>query len=390
MSKQLFQDVKNVYIDDEGRMVIFDIQQNDMVITIVALYAPNEDKPLFFSTIAELVKNREDKKILIGDFNLTIDVELDRLNTYNNNTKARDKVLDLVDHFKLVDVWRNQNGVKREFSWIKAGRTDRASRIDFALVSAGLDQMVSNPIYISGIKSDHRAFYMVVEVTQFSRGVGFWKLNVTLLKNSKFIELLKEEIARTLDSLQNKSRKEAWEKLKMRVKKFTVEYSRDQSSQEKLMISNLSEKVNEYEASLPLNQEDSDLYQKTKQDFEDLKMKRVQGIIFRSRTKWYEEGEKSTKYFFSLEKARYNAKTCYKVLTEQDRELVSPEEILEEQKLFYQELYKKDDKVIFNLHNSYDIYVPQDLFLQQGIQISEYDLAIAIKEMNNGTPSRVL
>ena len=38
--------------------------------------------------------------------------------------------------------------------------------------------------------------------------------------------------------------------------------------------------------------------------------------MFRSKVKWYEEGEKNTKYFYSLEKARYNAKTCYKIIDE--------------------------------------------------------------------------
>ena len=64
-------------------------------------------------------------------------------------------------------------------------------------------------------------------------------------------------------------------------------------------------------------------------------------VIFRSKVRWYEEGEKNTKYFFSLEKARYNAKTCYKILNELEQEIIQPNLILEEQKNFYSKLYWK-------------------------------------------------
>ena len=93
--------MKNIYSDEEGRLIIVDLHTDENVVTIVALYGPNVDSPNFFAKIANELRQRQPHKILIGDFNLTLTVDIDRLNTFSNNTKARDEVLKLMEEFKL-------------------------------------------------------------------------------------------------------------------------------------------------------------------------------------------------------------------------------------------------------------------------------------------------
>ena len=160
-------------------------------------------------------------------------------------------------------------------------------------------------------------------------------------------------------------------------------------SRDKEIIAQLSEKVTEYESSLPLPEKDYELWQKTREDLEDKIMERSRGIIFRSRVKWYEEGEKNTKYFFSLEKARYNAKTCYKLIDEEQKEYEQPEDILRIQESFYRNLYQEDSEVDFTMENQFGIKVPDEIKEQQNTQISLKELQEAAKEMNNNkTPGR--
>ena len=65
------------------------------------------------------------------------------------------------------------------------------------------------------------------------------------------------------------------------------------------------------------------------------------GIILRSKAQWYGEGEKASKYFLSLEKNR-KVKTCIRKLkSDLHGEIVDPQLILPELKLFYKNLYKK-------------------------------------------------
>ena len=88
-TKNIFNKISNVYIDNQGRIIIIDLVENDQVITIAAIYAPNKDSPTFFKELQALLIGRSEHKIIIGDFNLTLDVEKDRLNTYANNNNAK-------------------------------------------------------------------------------------------------------------------------------------------------------------------------------------------------------------------------------------------------------------------------------------------------------------
>ena len=116
-------------------------------------------------------------------------------------------------------------------------------------------------------------------------------------------------------------------------------------------------------------------------------MERIKGVMFRSKAKWYEEGEKNTKYFYSPEKAKYNAKTCYRIIDEQGNELRDSDQILEMQRRYYTELYQEDTGVNFSLVNSTNVKVPKGIQEQQNKQLCMKDLETAIKGMkNNKTP----
>ena len=198
-------------------------------------------------------------KVLIGDFNLVLDVEMDRKNTYCNNNKAMEEVKNLMDQYNLYDIWRLRYGEKREYSWTKVGNRGedrKASQIDLALVSAGLDQSVKNVLYVSSIQTDHRAIYIVIELTQNDRGKGFWKMNASLLNEVACIRCINEEIDRSLEICRDKNPLAKWEMLKQRVKKSIIKYSREKASVDREVIANLSEKVNEYESEFPLNQQE--------------------------------------------------------------------------------------------------------------------------------------
>ena len=381
-SKVLFSKMKNIYTDMDGRTIILDLEQNGTKISIAAIYAPNQDTPAYFTNIRNLMSGRHEHKIIVGDFNLAMDAEMDRLNTYCNNNKARDEVLNMADEFCLKDIWRIQHIDSKIFSW-KCGNNNKASRIDFALVSGGLDQSVKTSTYISSIKTDHRAFYMVIELSAFERGTGYWKFNNTLLSNQEFLSLMNKEIQNCIACGIEKDPGERWEIIKKRIRKTSKAFTRNRQNENQLIICQLSEKLNDYESRLPLNREENNLMQETRTELEELVMEKTKGIMFRSKAKWYEEGERNTKYFFSLEKAKYNAKTCYRILNEEQQEIEDPYQILEYQRNFYEKLYDRDEDVSFNLKNNYGITVPSNIKHDQDQPITQEEIQAAIKTMNN-------
>ena len=378
--------LKNIEICNNGRYIIADIEENDVTVTCAAIYAPNKDCPAFFTGIAEVLRQRGEHKIIIGDFNVVLDISKDRLNTYNNNEKAKEEIDNIMSEFCLKETWRERNPDKREFSWKKSvmgGDGTKASRIDYALISAGLDQKVENILYVNATHTDHRAMFVVIDINYIERGTGYWKLNTLLLTNKEYIKLINEEIDKTLKTTTQKCPSEKWEKIKERVKKMSQQFSRNRTSEDKLIIAELSEIVNEMQSRLPLTQEENNLLENTQKDLEEKMEERIKGVMFRSKARWYEYGEKGTKYFFSLEKAKYNAKTCYSIYNDQQELVSNPKEILSVQKKFYEELYSEDKDVEFTLKNQTTIKVPPDIQEDQNRQISISNLEEAIKQMNN-------
>jgi hypothetical protein len=67
---------------------------------------------------------------------------------------------------------------------------------------------------------------------------------------------------------------------------------------------------------------------------------KTRGSIIRSRTQWYEEGEKCSKFFLNLENRHFTERSIPTLLTEEGEEIKSQKEITQEMVNFYAKLYK--------------------------------------------------
>ncbi len=66
---------------------------------------------------------------------------------------------------------------------------------------------------------------------------------------------------------------------------------------------------------------------------------RTQGAIIRSRATWYQEGEKPSKYFLTLEKRNFANKTINRLESSNGTIISEKETLLKEQKSFYEALF---------------------------------------------------
>ena len=63
----------------EGRFVMVDIRLESRILTLVNIYALNEDKPTFFQNVVNQLLCFDCSKIILGeDFNLVLDVQKDK------------------------------------------------------------------------------------------------------------------------------------------------------------------------------------------------------------------------------------------------------------------------------------------------------------------------
>ena len=66
----------------------------------------------------------------------------------------------------------------------------------------------------------------------------------------------------------------------------------------------------------------------------------AQGAMIRSRARWYEQGEKSNKYFLNLESSRGKKSTIRKIIREDKSLTTNRKVIMDELKSFYSNLYQ--------------------------------------------------
>ena len=124
----------------------------------------------------------------------------------------------------------------------------------------------------------------------------------------------------------------------------------------------------------------------SKMELNELVKEKALANMFRSKVRWYEEGEANSKYFFNLEKNRYNARTVTTLLVE-GVEITNPHDILEKQRAYYEQLYTADPEISFSLTNNYDISVDPQTMAASEEQISVQEVSKALKDLsNNKTP----
>ena len=107
----------------------------------------------------------------------------------------------------------------------------------------------------------------------------------------------------------------------------------------------------------------------------------MQGVIFRSQARWYNEGEAVTKYFFNLEKSKASAKGMSSLIKESGEECRNPRQILYEQERFYRKLYKSEVVHNFDYQNDQNIKISPDICQKMAGEFKAFELKEAIKSM---------
>ncbi len=76
-------------------------------------------------------------------------------------------------------------------------------------------------------------------------------------------------------------------------------------------IKSLQKEIDNLHDSLHSNPDDENfkIYADATAELEQLINEKTKGCIIRCKTKWYDEGEKPSKYFINLEKRNFNSKT---------------------------------------------------------------------------------
>ena len=162
--------------------------------------------------------------------------------------------------------------------------------------------------------SDHSPVFLKIDFDiSFTRGNYGWKFNSLLLEDEVFVTTLQDHLKSTIDSFgQNSNPHIKWEFLKYEARKFCISYSKRKRSADKILEDYHENIIQQYESTEAKPSES--LYFNSKLFIENVIEKRTKGAILHSKSQWYENSEKSTKFFFNLEKKNAINSTVKKVI----------------------------------------------------------------------------
>ena len=123
---------------------------------------------------------------------------------------------------------------------------------------------------------------------------------------------MKTRIVDTLNLLDNENildQNVRWDFLKYEKRKFTIDFSKALSKNEKQEVSYLEKNLKDLECDLS-NTKTRDQYLDCKDKLQNIYAKKANGIRIRSKCSWYESGEKSSKFFLNLEKTCVKLSVC--------------------------------------------------------------------------------
>ena len=106
-----------------------------------------------------------------------------------NNPKARQVVLNIINDYNLIDAFRTFHPDVKRYSWRKKNPIKQA-RLDYFLISDKMTDIVDNCMIRPSYRSDHSIVELDIIMNNFEIGKGIWKLNVSLLKNIDYINLI--------------------------------------------------------------------------------------------------------------------------------------------------------------------------------------------------------
>ena len=178
--------------------------------------------------------------------------------------------------------------------------------------------------------------------SELPRGPGFCKFNNSLLSDTNYVDLLTFKIpmfAKKHEQVNDKGL--YWEMIKMEIRAFTIAFSKKKAKRKRDEESILLSEMMRLQTNLQASYSDS-----LKTELERIKSKlskiagiKTRGTIVRSRARWYEHGERNSKYFYNLEKRNQKKKHITSLVNNDGDKITSPKDILEEEERFFKGIY---------------------------------------------------
>lgn len=317
--------------DPDGNFVLIVCKIRSVVYTMVSVYGPNEDNPSFYENLEECLETSSCENIIFGgDFNFVVDKEQDSNYLHDGNPNAKKKFLRMAQNYNLTDVWRYHHPSEQQFTWFRQNPL-KYGRLDMFFVSNHLLSNISECQIVPGYRSDHCAISLTLTEPDQERGSYLWKFNESLLCDETYLRTIVQCIENVIEQYStpvyapdfitdpnnfhmiefNIDIGLLYETLLMMIRGESVRYSKQKARARRQEEADIIREISEIQNNLAHQVSDNLVYQleQSQNKLERLRASKIKGLITRSRVNWYDEGEKCSKFFLSLEKRNAQRKS---------------------------------------------------------------------------------
>ena len=241
---------------------------------------------------------------------------------------------------RICETWdvlscRMSNQEEERFTW-RQKKQDIQCRLDFFLISQSLISEINTSDIVPGYKTDHSMITMAIVANSNPRGPGFWKLNTSFSQKTIYVTKIKNTIQDTKSEYANNpsvSPALLWEMTKLKIREASLLYAKqrkkeraDQADKLEKIINTLERTLEDKNIERQLCEQLLDVLKSKKERYEMIIEYRTKGAILRSQCRWYNEGEKNTKYFLNLQKGHYKQGTISQLKINDDNSITKDSE----------------------------------------------------------------
>jgi len=351
LSSDLDYTVVKQIIHEDGRYVVLDLILNDKKYLIGNYYGPNFDCPDMLNEFLQILDPIDGQEIIAsGDFNFVWNLHMDKLGgKLRTHEKCNKLLIEWCDNMDVIDIWRVKHPTLREYTWRSGFPPYIYERLDYFITSASICNVTMDCMIKPGFRSDHRPVILDITPSDCIRGPGFWKMNNTLLSDIKYTEHIKKTIRDAIQDNNGCNPNLLLDTVKCRIRGATVKYSsyikRNNINNFRIWTDELTKLESDITTTTELESYDTinNRISFLKNKIEEHINKETASAAFRCRAQFYEEGEKSTQYFYNLEKVNKAKKSITKLQTNHGL-LSDSKDILIEEVRFYKKLYTSSTK----------------------------------------------
>ena len=379
--------------DSQGRSIRTLIEHADRKFNLVNIYAPRTDteRRIYFHHLSAFLSST-DENILGGDFNCIFDEKLDKSGGNSSTRQTATKILlTITQHHNLTDIWRDRNRDIRKFTWSGKhphNNTFIHTRIDKFYVSSRLSPLIINTDIIPFPFSDHDLIILDIDLSSQPRGEGYWHFNNNLLDDDVFLTEINQFWTNWLTQKTNFTDPlRWWDTAKHHFKNIAIKRSSQIRKSQRNVCHQLEYKIRSLQQKIADGDHTvSEAYQQAKAELQRHLLDEMDAITTRTKIKYTEEGEKSTRYFYSLENHQKSKQTI-KLSTKNNLDTITEtRDIITETYDFYKDLYSASQINPAKQTDFLNIATPtlkqNDRNFCEG-HITEPELQLALQTMDN-------